>query len=236
MKTKIAAIGDIHFTANSRGVFNELFENISKNADVLVLCGDLTESGSMEEAELFVEELKSCSIPIISILGNHDFDKNNQKEIAKLLKNNKVIVLDGETYIFKEIGFAGIKGFCGGFDGKALAPWGEDSIKAFVQEAVDEALKLEHALVKLETKHKVILTHYSPIRKTVETENPEIIPFCGSSRLEGPINEFKADVVFHGHSHHGQLKGKTSAKIPVYNVSYPLLKRELEKPYLIYEI
>lgn len=236
MKTKIAAIGDFHFTASSRGKFNELFEEISKKADILVLCGDLTDSGLTSEAELLVEELKSCNIPIIAILGNHDFDRNQQDEITKILRNNKITVLDGDIYIFKEIGFAGIKGFCGGFDNHLLGSWGENAIKMFVQETLNEVLKLENALMKLETKRKVVLMHYAPIHKTVENEHPEIIPYCGSSRLVEPINEFNVDVVFHGHSHHGAFKGKTAKKIPVFNVSYHLLKKILERPYLIYEI
>ena len=134
-------------------------------------------------------------------------------------------ILDGDAVEFHGVGFAGAKGFCGGFGRRALEPWGEPAIKAFVREALDESLKLESALARLRTKHRIALLHYAPIQATVEGEPPEIFPFLGSSRLEEPINRYEVTAVLHGHAHHGSPEGRTSTNVPVYNVSMSLLRR-----------
>src|SRR5438477_7622880 len=177
-------------------------------------------------------------IPVIAVLGNHDFEGGKPNEIRQILTDSGVNVLDGEATEIAGVGFAGVKGFAGGFGRGALGPWGEHAIKAFVQEAVDEALKLEAALARLRTQRRVALMHYSPIRATVEGEPPEIFPFLGSSRLEEPINRYRVSAVFHGHAHRGTPEGRTSAGVPVHNVSMPLLTRIYPNrpPFLIVEV
>jgi Icc-related predicted phosphoesterase len=133
-------------------------------------------------------------------------------------------MLDGDSWEFHGVGFAGVRGFCGGFGRGALGPWGEAIIKAFVNEAVQEALKLEAALARITSEHRIALLHYAPVRDTVEGEPPEIFPFLGSSRLEDPLSRFDVTAVFHGHAHKGAPEGKTQSGIPVYNVAHPVLK------------
>jgi Icc-related predicted phosphoesterase len=236
---RIAAIGDLHVSKSSHGQFQALFSQINASADVLVMCGDFTDYGLPEEARVLARELSSTvKIPVVAVLGNHDYEGAKEAEIAQILRDIGVSVLDGEAAEVHGIGFAGVKGFCGGFGRGALGPWGEKAIKVFVQEAVEEALKLEAALARLRTQHRVALLHYSPVRSTVEGEPVEIFPYLGSSRLEEPINRYRVTAVFHGHAHRGATQGHTSTGVPVYNVAMPLLARSNpdRPPFLIVEI
>ena len=222
---RVAGVSDIHYSRNSQGSLQALFAEITANADVLVLAGDLTDFGLAEEAKVLAKDISSSlRIPSVAVLGNHDFEAGEEKEIVEILNDAGVRVLDGDTYEVHGVGFAGIRGFCGGFGRGALGAWGEPVIKAFVHEAVNEALKLEAALTRLKTEHRIAVIHYSPIRETVEGEPLEIYPFLGSSRLEEPIGRFDVSAVFHGHAHRGALEGKTRTGVPVYNVSLPLLR------------
>ena len=236
---RIAAIGDLHHGRNVvQGSLQPLFAQATELADVLVICGDLTDYGLPDEARALAREITSAlKIPVVAVLGNHDFESGQQAEIVKILFDAGVIVLDGDTTEVHGIGFAGIKGFCGGFGRRALGPWGEDIIKHFVREAVDEALKLESALARLRNDKLVAVLHYSPIQGTVEGEPREIFPFLGCSRLEEPIGRFPVSVVFHGHAHHGQPEGRTANDVPVFNVSASLM-RELfpERPFRIVDV
>src|SRR5678816_1680280 len=235
---RIAAMGDLHVSKNSQGAFQPLFTQINQSADVLLLCGDFTDYGLTDEARILVRELAVVKIPVIAVLGNHDYEGGKPHEIREILIDGGVSVLDGEATEVHGVGFAGVKGFAGGFGRGALGPWGEQAIKAFVQEAVDEALKLESALARLRTAHRVAVLHYAPIRATVEGEPPEIFPYLGSSRLEEPINRYRVSAVFHGHAHRGAPEGRTTAGVPVYNVSLPLLARlnPDRPPFLILEL
>ena len=236
---RIAAVGDLHLSKNSQGAFHALFAQISNTADVLLLCGDFTDYGLPEEARILARELTtSVNIPVIAVLGNHDFESGFQDEIRTILADAGVSVLDGEATEVHGVGFAGVKGFCGGFGRGALGPWGERAVKSFVQEAVDEALKLESALARLRTTRRIAVLHYSPIRATVEGEPPEIFPYLGSGRLEEPINRYRVNAVFHGHAHRGSAEGRTTTGVPVYNVAMPLLARlnPDRPPYLIVEL
>ena len=236
---RIAAIGDIHVTRSSQGAFHQLFAQISHTADVLLICGDFTDYGLPEEARVLGRELSSAvNIPVIAVLGNHDYEGGKQVEIRQILSDAGVVVLDGEATEVHGVGFAGVKGFAGGFGRGVLGPWGEQAIKHFVQEAIDETLKLEAALARLRTTRRVAVMHYSPVRATVEGEPPEIFPFLGSSRLEEPINRYRVSAVFHGHAHRGTAEGRTSAGVPVYNVAMPLMARlnPDRPPYLVVEL
>lgn len=222
---RIAAVADIHCNKANQSELHGLFLQASQTADALILAGDLTDIGQIEEAQLLAKELTVIKVPIIGVLGNHDFEGGRQKEIADILCEAGVSMLDGDTCEVRGIGFAGVKGFAGGFGKLALQSWGEQAIKQFVQETVNETLHLESALARLQTARRVAVMHYSPIRATVEGEPLEIFPFLGSSRLEEPVNRFEVAAVFHGHAHGGSPDGKTTKNVPVYNVSLPVLRR-----------
>jgi Icc-related predicted phosphoesterase len=232
---RIAALADLHYTKTSHGSAQPLLAQIADAADVLLICGDLTDNGLVEEARALVSDLKEVArIPIVAVLGNHDYESGQEEQIQALLTDAGLKVLDGDTCELYGVGFAGVKGFAGGFDRGTLGPWGERVVKAFVQEAVGEALKLEKALARLRTPRRIALLHYAPVRATVEGEPVEIYPFLGCSRLEEPINRFPVSAVFHGHAHHGMLEGRTRGDVTVYNVSLPLLRRrQPDRPFTL---
>lgn len=236
-KVRIAALGDLHIRETSEGAFHQLFTTISEKADVVLFAGDLTDHGSPSEAKVLAKELSSCTIPVLAVLGNHDFDYNKSDEVKKILTEAKMTILDdGETELLG-IGFAGVKGFCGGFERHMLSAFGEPAIKEFVHETINEALKLENYLSRLQTSKKVVLLHYAPIIETIKGEPPEIYPFLGSSRFVEPIDNYDVSAVFHGHCDFGTPKGKTLKGIPVYNVAYPLMKRvSPDQPYALVEL
>ena len=235
---RIAATADLHCTKTSAGQLSPLLARMAENADVLLLGGDLTDFGLPEEAQILVRELNAVKVPVVGVLGNHDYESGKQDEIRQILIDAGVRMLDGDACEIKGVGFAGVKGFGGGFGARSLGPWGENAIKAFVHEAIDEALKLEAAVARLRVQQRVVLMHYSPIQATCEGEPPEIMPFLGSSRLEDPLNRYPVSAVFHGHAHHGSLEGSTQTGIPVYNVSAPLLRQHFpdRPPFRVIEI
>ncbi|HEV2845291.1 MAG TPA: metallophosphoesterase [Thermoanaerobaculia bacterium] len=236
---RIAAVGDLHHTRSTEPSARDVLAAAGREADVLVLCGDLTDHGTVEEAQDLAREIHSAvTIPVVAVLGNHDFSGGKQDEVKRVLCESGIRVLDGEAVEIKGVGFAGVKGFCGGFGKRALGPWGEDIIKHFVREAVDEALKLESALARLRGRPTIAVLHYSPIQETVEGEPVEIFAFLGSSRLEEPLSRYPVQAVFHGHAHRGQPEGKTAQGIPVFNVSIQLLRQSYPErpPFRIFEV
>ena len=236
---RLAAVGDLHYGKASRGSLQPLFAALTRlEADILVLCGDLTDYGLPDEAtELARELVGGVKIPIVGVLGNHDYHSDAVVDIQRILTDAGVHLLDGETVEVQGVGFAGVKGFAGGFGRGALGPWGEEPIKRFVREAVDEALKLESALARLRTATRIAVLHYAPVAETVEGEPREIYPYLGCSRLEEPLARYQVTAVFHGHAHHGTLTGKTSSGTPVYNVSLPLLlAANAEQPVAVLDV
>ena len=224
---RFAIVGDIHVTKDSAGRLRPFFAQASEAADALLLCGDLTDYGTAEEAQVLADELAAVSVPIVAVLGNHDYESGTPEVVVEILTRAGVRVLDGEACEIEGVGIAGAKGFAGGFGRGSLGAWGEAVIKQFVQEALHEAMKLEAALAKLRTPHRIALLHYAPIAGTIEGEPREIFPFLGSSRLEEPLLRYPVDAIFHGHAHRGTLEGKTIGGVPVYNVAKPLLQRSL---------
>ena len=225
-RVRIAAVGDLHFGRAGYGPpLRSLFAEVVERADVLALCGDLTDSGEPEEARALARALSTVTVPTVAVLGNHDCESGKLPEVSRILCDGGVHVLDGGSFDVFGVGFTGVKGFAGGFGRRALGPWGEEIIKLFVQEALNEALKLETGLARLHTERRVVLLHYSPIEGTVEGEPKEIYPYLGSSRLEEPLTRYPVDAVFHGHAHHGAAEGRTKTDTPVYNVSLNLLQR-----------
>jgi Icc-related predicted phosphoesterase len=239
-KTRIAAVADIHVKEGDKGKWIEFFKEISSQAAILVIAGDLTDTGDEMEAQVLADELKACTIPVVAVLGNHDFEKGRHKLIRQILLKTGVHILDGEAIIIGDVGFAGVKGFGGGFDKHMLSFFGEGAMKAFVQEAVDEALHLDRALSRLDAEQrdikKIAVLHYSPIKDTVVGEPEPIYPFLGCSRLAEPLNRHKVIAAFHGHAHIGSLEGKTNDGIAVYNVAIPILQKAgYAVPYFIFE-
>lgn len=223
-RLRIAAVADIHVKKNGQGSMQSLFTHASENADVILLCGDLTDYGTCEEAKVLAKEITSAlRIPAIGVLGNHDFESGHEKEVVEVLSDAGVTMLDGDSHEIHGVGFAGVKGFAGGFGRRALGAWGEKIIKDFVHETINEALKLEAALARLRTPQKIGVLHYSPIQATVEGEPLEIVAFLGSSRLEEPLDRYRVNAVFHGHAHRGSAEGRTKGNAPVYNVAMPVL-------------
>lgn len=235
---RIAAIGDIHVNRNSAGVHQPWLAQAQEMADVLLLVGDLTDYGTDEESKILARELSTFRKPILAVLGNHDFESATPEIVRNALEEVGVTVLDGETAEIDGVSFAGVKGFAGGFGRRALTPWGEPMIKQFVQEGIDEALKLDRAMSRMQSRQKVVLLHYAPIHETIEGEPEAIAPFLGSTRLEEVCDRYRATVVFHGHAHHGSPEGRTKAGIPVYNVAMPLMKKVQpdSHPFRIFEL
>ena len=223
---RVAAVADLHFGRQGPEPLRPLFDDISASADLLLLCGDLTDHGLPDEARGLAREIgQHLRMPIVAVLGNHDHESQQTPELMTILRDTGVTVLDGDATEVLGIGVAGVTGFCGGFGPRALGAWGEPMIKAFVQEAIGEALKLETALARVTSPIRIAMLHYAPVASTVEGEPLEIYPFLGSSRLEEPLNRYPVAAVFHGHAHHGQPEGRTTRGVPVYNVSLPLLRR-----------
>jgi Icc-related predicted phosphoesterase len=222
---RFAAVGDIHVTKDSAGSLRGFFAQASESADALLLCGDLTDYGTAEEARVLADELGAVSVPIVAVLGNHDYESGTPELVVEILSHAGVRVLDGGACEIEGVGIAGVKGFAGGFGRPSLGAWGEPATKLFVKEALNEAMKLESALAKLRTPRRIALLHYSPIAGTIEGEPVEIYAFLGSSRLEEPLLRYPVDAVFHGHAHRGTMEAKTINGLPVYNVAKPLLQR-----------
>src|SRR5258705_10191092 len=222
---QIAAVSDVNYGKHAQGMLEGWGGQIAERADVLVLPGDLTDYGLAEEARVLARDLtSSVKIPIVAVLGNHDYESDQSDEIARILADAGVHILDGDSVEVQGVGFAGVKGFAGGFGRGTLGPWGERAIKQFVQESVSEALKLESALARLKTAHRIAVLHYAPVQSTVEGEPAEIFPWLGSSRLEEPLTRYQVSAVGHGHAHKGTAVGHTTTGIPVYNVPLPELK------------
>jgi Icc-related predicted phosphoesterase len=221
---RIAAVGDLHCRKNSAGQLAPLLAPVNEIADLLLLCGDLVDHGLEEEAHVLAKELSVVRIPMVAVLGNHDYEANMPAVITRVLTDAGVNVLDGDVVEVHGVGIAGAKGFLGGFGRATLKPWGEPAIKHIVQEAIDESLKLEDALGRLRTQRRVAIMHYSPVRDTCLGEPNEIFSYLGCGRLEEPLHTYPVDVVFHGHVHHGAPEGRTTNGTPVYNVALPLLR------------
>jgi Icc-related predicted phosphoesterase len=240
-KMRIAAVGDIHVKESDKGKWQEFFKEVSRQSDLLLICGDLTDTGDEGEAQILSDELRACSVPVVAVLGNHDFEKGRHKLIRQIVQKENIHVLDGEAIVLGDVGIAGVKGFGGGFDNHMLSMFGEGAMKAFVQEAVDEALRLDRALARLDADHekvtkKIAIMHYSPIKETVIGEPEAIYPFLGCSRLSEPLNRRQVIAAFHGHAHIGTLEGRTSSGVRVFNVAKQILiKAGYKCPFYVFE-
>lgn len=237
-KLRIAAIGDTHIRSDSKFIGVENYETLNQNADILLLCGDLTNAGTIEEAHNLATLLRKLNLPVAGVFGNHDYTNDQESQVRAILKEEgRFIFLDETPYELEGVGFVGVKGFAGGFDNHMLSAFGEPILKQYVHESINEALQLESLLSQVSTDRKVVVMHYSPIRETCIGEPEEIYSFLGSSHLVEPINNFDVNMVFHGHAHFGTHQGKTLKNIPVYNVSLEVLKKyDPENPIKIFEL
>lgn len=231
---RIAATADLHFTAQRFSILQDQLNKVRDEADVFLLAGDLTNFGKADEMEPLLNAIVRLRIPTIAVLGNHDYESGQEAELMRMMTTAGIKVLDGSAYERDAVGFAGTKGFLGGFGRGVLTAFGEPEVKTFVRASIEEALKLERAMSQLRTPKRVVLLHYAPIVTTVEGEGLEIYPFMGTSRLAEVIDRHGADLVIHGHAHNGKLEGRTTAGIPVYNVAITLL--ESQKPSAVYRV
>jgi Icc-related predicted phosphoesterase len=222
-RLKVAAIGDLHVKEDQAAPYRELFAEIAKAADVLVLTGDLTDLGKPKEAEILAEDLRHCSVPVIAVLGNHDYECGHVDEVREIFRGAGVRLLDGSSCEVEGVGFVGVKGFVGGFAPRHLPDFGEPSLRAVYAEATAEVEALDEGLREVATcPLRIALLHYSPAEETLEGEPREIWVFLGSDRLAAPILEHGPDLVLHGHAHAGSPDG-TIGETPVHNVSQPVL-------------
>ncbi len=234
---RVAATADLHFTPQTYDRIREPMNRVREDADVLVLAGDLTNYGRVAEMESLLNALVRLRVPIVAVLGNHDYESGQQEKLMTMMTDEGIKVLDGTAYERDGVGFAGTKGFPGGFGRGVLTAFGEPEVKSFVQSSIEEALKLERALALLRAEKRVIVVHYAPIVDTVRGEPPEIFPYLGSSRFSEVIDRHGADLVLHGHAHHGTADGKTTGGIPVYNVALSILQqRNPALPYRVFEV
>lgn len=234
-KLKVAALADLHVREGQVRPYRELFEEICRAADVLVLAGDLTDLGRPEEAEILAEDVKACSIPVLAVLGNHDHESGQPDLVRLVLRQAGVHLLEMRTSVFEDVGFVGTKGFAGGFGRHLLTAFGEPAIKQFVAESMNEAMRLENGLRALHTDRIFVVLHYAPVLQTIAGEPPEIYPFLGSSRLAEAIDRFSVSAVVHGHAHHGRYEGRTPGGVPVYNVASQIDK-PTGRPYGLIEV
>ncbi len=233
---KIAAIADLHCRANSAGAIRGLLEGVERDAQVLILAGDLTDTGLPAEMETLLHELAGFTRPIVAVLGNHDHESDQAGQLAAMLRGAGVNLLDGSVCEIGGVGFVGTKGFCGGFDGGLVQPFGERALKTFIQAGIDEAVRLESALAKLDCPHRVGVLHYAPIEATLAGEPQALYAFLGSSRLANALDRRRVDVIVHGHAHHGSPEGHTAGGTPVYNVSRFVQTRYTQRPYCLLSV
>ncbi len=223
---RIAAVADLHFTPQSYDKIRELMARVRDEADLLALAGDLTNYGRPQEMESLLNAVVRLRIPTVAVLGNHDYESGQEGELMRMMTAEGIKVLDGTAYERDGVGFAGTKGFLGGFGRGVLTAFGEPEVKAFVQAAINETMKLERALSLLRTPKTVVVLHYAPVPETVQGEPMDIYPYLGSSRLSEVVDRHRANLVLHGHAHHGSPDGKTTAGTPVHNVALALLQQQ----------
>jgi Icc-related predicted phosphoesterase len=231
---RVAAVGDVHLAEDLRGSLRPQLAGIGDHADVLLLAGDLTRHGDLAEVRVVAAEFGGLDVPVVAVLGNHDYQSDRTEAITTLLKDAGISVLEGTGVVLGvpggRLGVAGTKGFGGGFPGRSGSEFGEPEMKAFIRHSRQLAEGLGRALKELDADFRVALTHYSPVEDTLAGEPPEIYPFLGSYFLAEAIDSVPADLAVHGHAHAGTEKGQTPGGVPVRNVAMPVIQR----PYAVY--
>lgn len=225
---RVAAIGDVHFSEEADNRFRDYWSRVHETADVMLIAGDLTTHGEVKQVEILIRELEVVEIPIVAVLGNHDYHSGQADQVRHELEQRGIITLEGESITLTlngaTLGIAGTKGFGGGFAGACGSAFGEPEMKSFIRHTEKLADRLEEQLSLLRADYRIALLHYSPIKETLAGERLEIYPFLGSYLLAEAIDIAGADLVLHGHAHMGQEKGVTARGIPVRNVALPVLR------------
>lgn len=232
---RLAAVSDIHLQPEDYESNVSAFSAVNELADALVIAGDFTNHGTPDEMRECLAVLEHIHLPIVGVLGNHDHESGHQDELAGMLRVAGVHLLDGQCFEIDGVGFAGTKGFAGGFAPYELMPFGEGGIKTFVEIAEREAIKLDYGLAQLKTPVKIAVTHYAPIKDTVVGEPEPIFPFLGSSRLERALDRHRPAIALHGHAHHGTFSANAQCGVRVCNVALPILRERGEPhPFVIF--
>jgi Icc-related predicted phosphoesterase len=226
---RVAAVGDVHVGRDSAGSLRPHWAHLDERADVFLLAGDLTKRGLPEEAMVLADELRGLRLPVVAVLGNHDYESDREKEVADILGEVGVVVLDGSSVVLPvggdTVGVAGSKGFGGGFPGAMGSDFGEPEMKAFMRHSRVVADGLESALEEIQhCDHRIALMHYAPVEATLRGERLEIWPFLGCYFLAEAVDRAGADVAVHGHAHGGSEKGVTPGGVFVRNVAQPVLR------------
>jgi Icc-related predicted phosphoesterase len=223
VRIRIAALADLHCPRGRPSDLQKRLHGIEEHADVLLLGGDLTDSGDVHQARALASQLGDVAIPIVAVLGNHDYESGEVDALRDVFGAAGLRLLDGEGVTVGSLGIAGTKGFGGGFGKRRVVGFGEPATKHFVEEGRSEAEKLEVALRNLETPLRVALLHYAPVLGTAIGEAPEIIPFLGNSDLALAAEHGGASAIFHGHCHFGRAEAHSDHGVPVYNCAIPVL-------------
>lgn len=226
---RVAAVGDVHVGVDSAGRLAPRLAGLADHADLFLLAGDLTHRGRPEEAKVLAEELRGVGVPTVAVLGNHDYHSDEQDAVTEVLEEAGIRVLEGEAAVLevggRRLGIAGSKGFGGGFAGACASDFGEPEMKAFVRHSKERADALERALDSLGTDVRIALTHYAPVRDTLQGEPPELFPFLGSYLLAEAIDRAGCDLAVHGHAHRGTEQGVTAGGVTVRNVAQTVLRQ-----------
>ena len=224
---RVAAIGDLHVGTDACAQWRDALKPVSDQADLLLIAGDLTRIGTPEEGRAVATALELVSIPIVAVLGNHDYHGECADEICRTLEARGAHVLEGTTACLDigrtRVGIAGSKGFGGGFANACGSDFGEPEMKSFIRHTAALSGQLRRALESLDVDLRVALLHYSPIPGTLQGEHLQIYPFLGSYLLGEAVDAAGADLVVHGHAHSGSEKGATPGGIVVRNVAQPVI-------------
>jgi Icc-related predicted phosphoesterase len=226
-RLRIAATGDVHCRDSNREAVVASFAALGDEVDLVLVAGDLTSHGRLDEAEILCEAAAATGAPVYAVLGNHDWHNDEAEAILERLGEGGVQMLDRSAAVCQigrvEVGIVGVKGFVGGFAPRHMPDFGEPSLREVYAEATAEVQSLEEGLREVATcPVRIVLLHYAPIEATLEGEPREIFVFLGSDRLAAPILEHGPDLVLHGHAHAGSPDG-TIGETPVHNVSQPVL-------------
>jgi Icc-related predicted phosphoesterase len=223
---RVAAVGDVHMDTDVLGRYRPALEELPERADVLLLAGDLTRHGTVDEARCVATEFGGLGVPVVAVLGNHDYHSDQADGVTKVLTDVGIRVLEGDGVVLEcGLGVAGVKGFGGGFAGRCATAFGEPEMKAFVQTTVDSADRLGHALKGLDCDVRVALTHYAPVPDTLAGEPLEIYPFLGAYQLGEAIDAAHTKLAVHGHAHAGCERGITPGGVRVRNVAHPVIRQ-----------
>ncbi len=229
-RIRVAAAGDVHCDERSRNRVEAAFARAERDADLLLLAGDLTTHGEPEEAVVLADACRGLGVPVVAVLGNHDLHSGRHDEVVAVLRAANVTLLEQDWVVCDvngtRVGVVGTKGFVGGFPGSSIPDFGEPSLRALYAETTAEVEAIDRGLDAVrDCPLRIVLLHYAPTMTTLEGEPQGIWALLGSHRLAAPIARHRADLVLHGHAHEGTFEGAIGA-VPVYNVAIHVTGRD----------